>query len=222
MWKGIIYKEWLKVRWFYLIYAVIGTLGIAYIFLKVQHDISFGSHKSFWYFNLFQGGQYFGLVKFVPLAGALMISMAQFFPETICKRIKLTFHLPINENRVLLMMWTFGTLCLVSVYLIQMLLFIGLSFVYLPTDIILPALSSITPWFLAGFASYNLMALIVLEPVWKYRVFYSISSALFVSYFLQSALTQAFSPINWIIIVLTVLSSFSLLFSGYRFRKGEM
>lgn len=222
MWKGIIYKEWLKVRWFFLIYAFAGLLGVAYTFIKVQHDIAFSSSQSFWYFNLFQGGQYFDFLRFIPILGGLIVAIAQYFPETVSKRIKLTFHLPINENKVLLMMWIFGTICLLTTFLVQLLLFVGLSFLYLPSNIILPALTSITPWYLASFASYNLLALVVLEPVWKYRIFYLLISILFVPLFLQSAISGGFAPINIAFAILTVLSSFSLLYSGYRFRKGEM
>lgn len=222
MWKSIIYKEWIKIRWFLLIYAALGILGVAYVFIRVNHDITFSSPNGYWYFSLFMGGQYFSLLKFFPLAGALAIALAQYFPETVSKRIKLTFHLPLNENKVLLMMWIFGAGCLLACYLLQLLLFTGLSMAYFPSDIILPALVSITPWYLAAFAGYNLMACIVLEPVWRYRIFYLLVAVLFVPFFLQEAVTGSFSPVCLVLATLTVFSSFSLLFSGYRFRKGEM
>ncbi|MDX8340007.1 hypothetical protein SLH46_12475 [Draconibacterium sp. IB214405] len=222
MWKGMIYKEWLKIRWFLLIYAGIGILSVVYCFIRVQHDITFSSPNGYWYFLLFMGGQYFSLLKFLPGIGALAIAIAQYFPETVSKRIKLTFHLPLNENKALLTMWLFGAGTLFISYLLQFLLFTGLSLIYFPGDIFVPAISSILPWFLAGFACYNLTALIVLEPVWKYRIFYLIVAVLFVPLLLQSALTDGFSPVNPFMAVLVLLSSFSLLFSGYRFRKGEM
>jgi hypothetical protein len=222
MWKSVIYKEWIKTRWFVILYAVLGLSFIAYLFLNVQRDFKFNDANNYWYTIMFMGVSYFGSLKFVPVVGALAISVAQYFPETVSKRIKLTFHLPINENRALLMMMLYGTFCLVVCYFIQLAVFLGLSFIYFPSDIIVPALASITPWFLAGFATYYLSALIVLEPVWIYRLAYIIVAGTFVPLYLQSASIGAYAPVNLALAFLVVIISISLLFSGYRFRKGEM
>ncbi len=224
MWKSVIYKEWLKIKWFVIIFAGIGVLAVGNIFLKVQHDFTFNEATNYIYRILFMGYQYFGysLFKFVPAIGALAVAIAQFFPETVNKRIKLTFHLPLNENKVLLMTMLFGTFCLLAAYLVIFLLFWGFSLLYFPVEITGAALLSVSPWFLAGFAIYYFVALIVLEPVWKYRFLYFIVAIAFVPVYLQSALAGAYAPAILILVALTVLLSISLLFSGYRFRKGEM
>ncbi|HYQ58912.1 MAG TPA: hypothetical protein VEP89_16335 [Draconibacterium sp.] len=222
MWKGIIYKEWLKIRWFLLIYAGLGVLTVIYIFIRIHHDISFSSPNGYWYNALFMGMQYFALLKFLPVAGALSIALAQYFPETVNKRIKLTFHLPVNENKTLLNIWLFGAATLLLSYLVQFVLFLALSMVYFPSDIYVPAIVSILPWYLAGLTCYNLAALIVLEPIWKYRILYLTITVLFLPLYLQNAPTAAYSPVIPYLIILVLFSSFSLLFSGYRLRKGEM
>jgi hypothetical protein len=222
MWKSIIYKEWLKTRWFFIAFAALGTLVVGYIFLTVQHNFKFNEPNNYWYTLLFMKLKYFGYLKFAPIAGALAISIAQFFPETVDKRIKLTFHLPLNENKVLLIMMLFGTLCLLAAYLLFLALFVGLSTIYFPSNIILPALVTIAPWFLAGFAAYYFVALIVLEPVWKYRFLYIVVTATILPLFFESAATGSYAPANPVLAVLVIISSIALLFSGYRFRKGEM
>lgn len=222
MWKSVIYKEWLKTKWFVILFAAIGLAAVAYIFLIVQHNFKFNDANNYWYTIMFMGVQYFGYLKFVPIIGALAISVAQYFPETVSKRIKLTFHLPINENRVLLMMMLYGTACLLGCYFIQLALFYSLSTIYFPSNIILPALASITPWFLSGFATYYLTALIVLEPVWKYRILYLVVAVAFIPLYFQSSATGAYAPANFGLALLVIITSVSLLFSGYRFRKGEM
>lgn len=222
MWKSVIYKEWIKSRWFIILYAAVGLGFIAYLFLNVQRDFKFNEANNYWYTIMFMGVSYFSSLKFVPIIGALTISVAQYFPETVNKRIKLTFHLPLNENRVLLMMMMYGTFCLVACYALQLAIFLGLSFVYFPSDIILPAVTSITPWYLAGFSAYYLSALIVLEPVWKYRIAYLLVAGTFVPLYFQSATTGAYAPVNFALAFLVIIISISLLFSGYRFRKGEM
>ena len=224
MWKSILYKEWLKIRWFAIIYAALGVLVVGNIFLKVQHDFEFSEAANYWYSILFHGNRFYeySLFKFVPLLGALAIALAQYFPETVNKRIKLTFHLPVNENKALLVMVLFGAFCLFAIAAIQVLLFTGLSLLYFPAEIIQLALISVAPWFLCGFAVYFLIALIVFEPVWKYRFLYLLVAATFVPIYLQSAAARAYSPALPLLILPTVLLSVVLLFSGYRFRKGEM
>lgn len=222
MWKSLIYKEWLKVRWFVLICIGLGFLAVGYIFLKVQHDFKFNDANNYWYLVLFQGYQYFGYLKFVPAVMALAIAVAQYFPETVNKRIKLTFHLPVSENKVLLMSMLFGAICLFTVSVVLMGLFLVLSSVFFPAGIIWPAVVSITPWFLSGFAIYFLVALVVLEPVWKYRFLYLVVAAAFIPLFFEQSLAGGYAPANPVLFVLVVILSIALLFSGYRFRKGEM
>lgn len=224
MWKSIIYKEWLKIRWFAIIYAAFGILVVGNIFLKVQHDFEFSQAANYWYSILFQGNRFYeySLFKFVPLVGGLVIAMAQYFPETVNKRIKLTFHLPVNENKALLVMMLFGAFCLLAIAAVIMLLFTLLSLAYFPAEIIQSALISVTPWFLCGFVVYFSTALIVLEPVWKYRLLYLLVTVTFVPIYLQTSAAGAYSPALPLLIVFTVLLSVTLLFSGYRFRKGEM
>jgi hypothetical protein len=222
MWKSVIYKEWLKTRWFLIIYAITGILAIGYMFLKVEHDFTFNDATNYWYNILFRGMPYFSILKFVPLAGALAVAIAQYFPETVNKRIKLTFHLPLNENKVLLMMMAYGTFVLLAIYLVIFGLFLGLSSVYFPYDIIMPAIVSVLPWFLCGLAAYYLIALIVLEPVWVYRFLYLLIAAAFIPLFLESSFTGGYGPANPVLLVFVIVLSLSILFSGYRFRKGEM
>jgi hypothetical protein len=223
MWKSIVYKEWLKVRWFLLGLAVLGILSLGSIFLKVQHDILFNEANNYWYFILFQGYSYFGgIFKYVPLVIGVGIGVAQFVPEILNKRIKLTFHLPVNENRALLMMLSFGFLCLFATYAVMFGLFVAFSYYFLAAEIVAAALISVTPWFLAGLSAYFLVALIVMEPIMKYRVFYLVVAYFFITLFLEPSVPGGYAPMIWKLLVLTAMTSVSLLFSAYRFRKGEM
>jgi hypothetical protein len=148
--------------------------------------------------------------------------MAQYFPETIDKRIKLTFHLPLKENRVLLMMHGFGAASLLLSYLLLLGVFILLSTFYFPSEMILDSIVSIIPWFMAGLVAYFFVAMIVMEPVWIYRLLYSLVAGFFVTIYLKSPAIAAYGPAIPGLSVLTILLSVALLFPAYRFRKGEM
>jgi hypothetical protein len=222
MWKSIIYKEWLKTKWFTIGYTVLALLAVGNMFLKVQHDITFYEAGNYWYSILFQGFKYFSYMKFIPIAGAVAIGIAQFFPETVNKRIKLTFHLPIGENKALSIMLLYGTITIALSYFVQVGLFTAFSKLYFPNQIFYAAIVSISPWYLAGFAAYFLIGLIVLEPVWKFRFLYFLIGASYLPIYMESAVIAGYGPLNGKLLILTALISCSLLFSAYRFRKGEM
>lgn len=222
MLKSMIYKEWIKVRWILIGSAVAGLLVTAYIFMNIQRSITFGGANNVWYGILFMNDQFFSLLKYIPLLVGVGAGVAQYFPETVSKRIKLTFHLPINENKALLMMLGFGVLSLFAIYLLHFVVFWILSNSYFGSEITFSVMTSITPWFLSGLAAYFMVALVVLEPIWKFRILYSFAAIIFVPLYLKSGMIGAYATINIQLALLTVLISVSLLFSAYRFRKGEM
>lgn len=222
MFKSVVYKEWIKTKWFLIILTFIGLLAVGNIFLKVQHNIAFNEANKYWYLILFQNHQFFKSLKFVPLFIGLTIALVQYIPEIMDKRVKLTFHLPINENKILIMMLGYGTISLLASYVLLFSLFTGLSNHFLATEIVNATIISVTPWFLAGFAAYFLAALIILEAIWKYRIAYFISTCAFILLFFEINIAGGYSPVNLKMTILTLLISISLLFSAYRFRKGEM
>lgn len=222
MWKSMLYKEWLKIRWFVMGSAVMGLLAVAYIFLNTQRSVTFSGANSVWYGYLFQNINNFGILKYIPLLIGVGVGVAQYFPETVNKRIKLTFHLPIDENKALIMMLASGLASLLFCYALHFLSYIALSNLYFGTVMTTAAIHSLTPWFLAGFASYFLVALIVLEPIWKYRIFYALITVAFIPLYLKPSVAGAYAPVNLQLALVTILISGSLLFSAYRFRKGEM
>jgi hypothetical protein len=220
--KSIIYKEWIKIRWTFLAFFSLGIIALAIMFLKVRHDILFVDAVNYWYSFLFRGSPYFTLLKFLPLVAGLGISIAQYFPETVNKRIKLTFHLPVKENEILLKMHFFGSACIAAMFLFFIVAFIAGSFIYFPSEIIKPSLITITPWFLGGIATYFLTALVLMEPIWLYRGLYTVVSAGFITFFYSGAVIGGYKPVLPALAIFMILLSIVVLFSGYRFRKGEM
>lgn len=222
MWKSILFKEWLKLRWILAICAAAGIAVIASIFFNLKHDISFSGATNYWYSILFMGNNYFLILKYIPLLIGLAVGVAQYFPETVNKRIKLSFHLPVEENRLLIIMMLSGTICLLMIFSIIFLLFWMVSIHFLPFEIVGAAVTSIIPWFLAGFVVYYFIGLVVLEPVWKYWILYGLIGYASLDLFLEAGIPGSAEPAVWKFLVMTLLLSTSLLFSANRFRKGEM
>ena len=222
MFKSVVFKEWLKIRWFLIILSLISVIAVGNIFLRVQHNITFNEANKYWYLILFQNHLFFRYLKFVPLLIGLAIAISQYIPEIMNRRIKLTFHLPVNENKILIMMLGFGTISLLVSYAITFSIFTGLSNHFFAKEIVHATIISVTPWFLAGFAAYFLAALIILEAIWKYRIAYFITACAFLLFYFENSVVGGYSAANLNMTILTLLISISLLFSAYRFRKGEM
>lgn len=222
MFKSIVYKEWIKIRLVVWVALGLSLVALANIFLKVRHDILFVDAANYWYSFLFRGSTYFGILKFFPFVAGLTIAVAQYFPETVNKRIKLTFHLPVSENGVLISMHLFGALVLTGLLLVVLGFFTAGSGIFFPGNIIRASLLTMLPWFLGGIATYFLVALVLLEPMWIYRGLYAAVAAGFVTIFYSGAAIGAFKPVLFPLALITVLLSCVVLFSGYRFRKGEM
>ncbi len=222
MWKSVFYKEWLKIRWFIVGYTLLGVMGIGYLSLALKHNFAFTGGKNVWNAVLFQGYQFYSLFKYVPLAGGLAIAIAQYLPETVNKRLKLTIHLPLAENKVLLLMQAFGAGSLLVSFLIFGGLLSGFSLIYFPIEMVADIVITILPWLLSGFAAYFMVALIILEPKWIFRFCYLLVGGFFLAIYFASSATSAYAPVNSGLIVLTALLSIAFVFSAYRFRKGEM
>ena len=84
------------------------------------------------------------------------------------------------------------------------------------------SLVTILPWLLAGFATYFIVALVVLEPNRKYRFCYTLIGGFFLTIYFATVVTAAYASVNFGLLVLTALLSIGFVFSAYRFRRGEM
>ncbi|MFP4691383.1 MAG: hypothetical protein ACLFMU_05665 [Bacteroidales bacterium] len=222
MYKSIIYKEWLKIRWALALFLVAGLLALVNIFLNVRYGIRFMDAHEFWYGIIIQGGNYAASFKYIPLFAGLGLAVSQYYPEILDQRIKLTFHLPIRENKVLLLQHGFGLVCLLAVYLVYVVIFITGSGLYFPAEVTVMIGQTILPWFLGGLATYSLVALIMLEPLWLYRVLYAVIAYGLVSQYYIEAVPMAYTRVMWVFALFSVATVIVQLFSGYRFRKGEM
>lgn len=118
--KSIIYKEWIKIKKVSLFLALIGILIIIGIYSNVRHELIIKDAETYWNNILQQRAIYFTVLKFIPLLIGLLISVAQFVPEIVEKRIKLTLHLPTNEETIVLKMVLFGLFCICMIFLIQL------------------------------------------------------------------------------------------------------
>lgn len=222
MMQAIFYKEWLKIKRVSQILFLTGLAIIAGIYFTVRHDLIIMDAELYWDRITSQKMIYFSVLKFIPLLTGIIISVAQYVPEIVDKRIKLTLHLPQNEEKSILQMMLFGAMITIFIYLIQLAAFWVWGAVYFPFEIIYPSVVTLFPWFVSGLAAYFFIAMIILEPIWRFRIIYILIAAIFIQVFYLSDMALAYRNSLLLLSILTALISISLLYSIYRFRKGEM
>ena len=193
----LIYKEWIKTRWFALVALVAGLAAVVGIFAGVAGGIR--NDAPLYLSRLLTNKEaFFALFRFVPLFAAL------------------------GPVRVVYSMVLYGFLLLSAILACCLLLFVGLTAVYLPAEIIRAALVTMMPWVLGGMTAYFWIAMIAMEPVGKFRFFYFIVAYLLISVFMRKFAVGNVETLLPVLAALTGVSSVSVLFTARRFNKGEL
>lgn len=162
--KALFYKEWVKTRGAFLGTLVVGIACILYIYTGIENKITLQGAKSVMLRILYDEPPYlfYAAFRYMPLLTALAIGLSQYIPEVLQKRIRLTLHLPLSNNRLILLMASYGLLLLTIGNLLYGGLFLYYNIRLFPTEITSPLMLSILPWVLAGYVAYNFIALIAI------------------------------------------------------------
>lgn len=218
--SALIYKEWKKTKWFYLCLQLLGILLLAYIFIYINRLFAVSGALHIWEVIITKNVILFSYVKYFAVAVGLLLGVAQFVPELIQKRIKLTLHLPMTETKIVSTMLVFGQLMILSFFVVHLPAIIIFSYFYFPSEIIYTTILTVLPWYIAGFIVYNLVALISLEPSWKRRISYFLFSMLFMKiYFITNLPGAYYNAFSIIIIPMFIVMPLAFL-SISRFKRG--
>ena len=223
MFKSLLFKEWLKIKWASAAIFVVFMLMLGYIYINTSYYMRFIEPTGMWYNVVIRGTIFYGgLYIYLPLFAGILIGITQFIPEISASRLKLTLHLPMKENAILLSMLSIGTFTLLSIYLISYIILTLISTYFFPVEVLWSLLITTLPWYLAGLVAYWAVVMISIEIKWSIRiallmVFLGFLNSLF---YLDTYNTYANSIIIFILISLCFV--FQTFLSAYRFRKGVL
>ncbi len=218
----LFYKEWLKLRWTVIILIALFLAVLIYMALYVDSILRLNEATGYWYNIIFRGVNYYSNLLYLPLFAGIAMGAMQFFPEIQRKRIKLTFHLPVDEYKALLNMIFFGTALLLAIFLINYAGLLLIGSLYFPAQIVKSSAISTAPWFLAGMSAYFLTAVIVLEPKWPRRIFFAILALGWLKLLLYSFFYEIYTRSLLLIVILILFQITIILLPGHRFKKGVM
>jgi len=221
MFKSLFEKEWIKLRWVLLAYIIIGYAAIFSIGSDLQYGIKMHGAVKYWSNVITYHTNFFSILKYLPIFGAITLAVIQFVPESINKRYRLSFHLPMNEQKLLIFMLLFG---IVSMLLLDVLIALGLfvvSGMFFPSDIVSISLVSIVPWFLAGIITYLGTSTVVIEPNWVQKVVIGITTYFTFELLMAERLFTQYNNVLIYYFLITLIYGIIILFPGHRLRKGS-
>jgi hypothetical protein len=218
--QSIIYKEWIKTR------KTIGLLAAVFLgagvfsFMKINEGIRAAGMVAYWETIIQKDAVLFPYFEYLPLLAGLLLAITQYVPELQFKRLKLTLHLPLSESKILLTMLIFGFgVVFLFVVLTLALLLWGLNH-YFPAEIVQASFWNLSPWFLAGLASYLLASWVCFEPQWKQRILNAIPGICVLSFFFLRAKSGAYQPFDPYLAGFVVVAFFFSFYSTARFKEG--
>lgn len=223
MFKAILYKEWIKIRWAVIgIAAIILTLAL-YNSSVISYYTEFQGAFKNWMYVIGKGLllRVFSLVKYIPIVTALAFALLQFVPEMAKNRMRLSYHLPVSEKKLLFGMTGIGLLFILAEYAIMFLAMWITSASYYPAEVTSAMLFTTVPWMLGGIGLYYLTAMIILEPSWLYRIIFAVVTLGIVSLFFEAGDYNQFEISWWKYMILVAFTPLTILFPGYRFRHGS-
>ena len=208
-------------KWFYIGILIIGLLLLAYVFMSIGRSFRIVGANHIWDVIVNRNQMMFRNLKYFSLVVGACLGIAQFVPEMIQKRIKLTLHLPMDEKRIVLVMLGFGQLLTLSIFLLHLIAIVVFSNFYFPAEILLSALETILPWYLAGLIVQSFVAMICIEPTWRIRIANLVVMLGAVKLCYISSYPGAYAGVLYLLLLVVVLVFPYAFLSLHRFKIGE-
>ncbi len=219
--KAIFYKEWLKTRLLWFI-AVVSHVGlVVYLLLSLRSTLLSHGTVETWATMIGRDTLMIGRLTYLPLLTGVILSLCQWLPEMVQKRIRLTLHLPIDYTRSVTAMLLFGFIGLSVLFMLDASLLAVVEQRWLPRELVWRIFLTCLPWYIAGLLGYSLAAWCILEPQWRGRCFNMlISVPLIALCFLTTQPACYIYMFPWLIALLLVATILPL-YSVYRFKLGK-
>lgn len=220
----IFYKEWIKSRLALLGSLAIGLATTFYIFAKVEnHIVKFGA-KIYMMKVLYDNPPiiYYQALMYIPLIIALCVGITQYMPEVTSRRIRLTLHLPAKNSNLITYMALYGMVAITIANALIFGLFVWKNVGLFPSQITIPVISSMLPWFLVAYPAYNFIAMVAMEPNrWRQLIYTLVGYYALSPFIVSGGAHGSYFSSTPALLFMTIASFPLVLYTSYRFSKGE-
>jgi len=217
--QTLLYKEWLKLRWGFIAgLALHGAAGIALLF-AVRGKLRTEHAEMLWYQALALDAVFYADIRYLPLVTGLILALVQCLPEISGRRLRLSLHLPVARQRLVLLMLLAGGglyLVLAAIDLLSIQLITAISY---PIEVTTLTLPTVLPWLLAGLLGYLAVVTVLFEPETLRRVFWAAVMAALCVTLCQERGAGWFSPLLPLFIGLVPLAALPVFAAAQRFQQ---
>lgn len=218
--KAIFFKEWIKIRWYFLLMSLILVGFTLYAILRINRVVSFKGADHLWAILLTRETVFVEQLTYLPLLCGTLLAIVQFIPEMTLKRLKLTLHLPYPQQKMILMMLGIGLMHLVVLFALQNGILLGYLQGDLPMELVSRILLTAMPWFVCGLGAYLFTAAICMEPTWKVRVINALLFAGVARLHFLSTTPEAYNGFIGLLLIVALCVTLLSLRSLFRFKEG--
>lgn len=221
MYKALLYKEWIKSRW-YLAAACGVTLAFAgYAMVRLYRALALRGAGHIWEVMVTRHAVFVEQMEYLPLLAGALLAVVQFAPEMHRKCLKLTLHLPVSALGTTGAMLSFGLGALTLLFGASLALVAASAAPVLPRELIAQIVSALLPWYVAGWAAYLFAAWVILEPAWRRRAVNLLLAALLLRIFFLAPVPGAYGDFLPLLIGATLLAASLVWLSVVRFMAGR-
>lgn len=220
MFTSLLYKEWIKTRRIVILLGLTFICFVVYTFLNTAQMFRLNESIELWAGMIINDFALIPAFEWLPLLSGLLLATAQFVPEMVNKRMKLTLHLPLPDTQIMACMLFYGIVLLAGIYLLTYLVLVaGLRFYY-PQEIVAATFWRSFPWFMAGIYAYLLAVWVCIEPIWRQKIVNAVVGACALPVFFIPALSGAYQPFTVYLLLFAVLCFSFPFYSAIRFKEG--
>lgn len=221
MLSSILYKEWLKIWRYWAIVFLFNVAVLVYLFIDLRHLFAIEHAEMIWYWAFQIGTLHYAHIKYLlPITGVI-IGAAQFVPEMIGHRFRLSLHLPVRSDALVLWSGLIGLLAVAIIGVLDALSLYAIIGIFFPSEAAESALLTALPWLFAGLVTYLSTALVTLEPRLVRKLVYIAVSAGFLWLFYQSNDYESYNRVLWKLALLALLFIPSIILPAYRYRNAS-
>ncbi len=217
--SSILLKEWLKLKY---LFAGVLVLNIG-VCLKIYFDIRgliLSEHpEMIWYEAIHLHNVFFKDFMFFPLVTGLVLAAAQFVPEISRRRMRISLHLPLHRDLLMLLSVVTGLFFFMVAVGISVVLVYSTMRSWFPLEVSMTVLTTMGPWILAGILGYLGGMAVLLEPLKTRKVFLTIVFSVIISVMYMGVGYGWMSPAMPYLVWLVPLFLFCVFNSGQRFQQ---
>jgi hypothetical protein len=177
MLRALFLKEWLKLRWALLWLLLLHLALLGYLWLRLRHQFQVEHSEMIWYWVFELRRILYDDIMLLPALTGAVIAVAQFGPEMLGGRFRLSLHLPLRGD-VLVWTWVaFGAGMGLWLSVLDAAGLYGIIGLYFPQEAAASAVLTALPWLLGGWVAYFGTTLVLLEPAAVRRMLFLVMTA---------------------------------------------